>query len=145
MNENIYYFAYGSNMDISQMQERCVGSTLAGQAKLHGYRFLINTRGVATVVQENARIVYGMLWRITSQDETSLDDYEGVAWGIYEKSHIDVETPSGNIISALIYIARDNKEGRPRKGYMEKIADAAKFHSLPEEYIKELSLWLPAE
>jgi gamma-glutamylcyclotransferase (GGCT)/AIG2-like uncharacterized protein YtfP len=142
MTENNYYFAYGSNMDTSQMNKRCSKSILTCPAKLRSYRFIINARGVATVVQENTSDVYGILWRITSDDEQSLDGYEGVKWGTYRKANLNVETTSGQTISALIYIARDNEIGSPRNGYMEKIIAAAKAHSLPKKYLEELSLWL---
>ena len=43
------YFAYGSNMDADQMGRRCSAAAIIGTASLEGYRFIINSRGVATV------------------------------------------------------------------------------------------------
>jgi hypothetical protein len=48
-----------------------------GRARLPGYRFVINARGVATVVEDQSREVYGVLWNITLDDEKALDKYEG--------------------------------------------------------------------
>ncbi len=145
MTENNYYFAYGSNMDLSQMSQRCPCSILAGSAKVCGYRFIINSRGVATVIKEASKNVYGILWRITRNDEQSLDGYEGVKWGTYRKIKIDAEATSGQTISAQIYVARDSNIGSPRDGYMERIVAAAKAQKLPNEYIEELSSWLTAK
>ena len=43
------YFAYGSNMNNEQMKHRCPTAVPNGVAKLLKHRFLINTRGVASV------------------------------------------------------------------------------------------------
>lgn len=50
------YFAYGSNMDVRQMGQRCPGATLLWTATLGGYRFIINRRGVATVIVAAQRL-----------------------------------------------------------------------------------------
>ena len=46
------YFAYGSNMWQAQMRTRCPQSLLLGPATLHGYRWIINTRGYANIVAD---------------------------------------------------------------------------------------------
>jgi len=47
------YFAYGSNMWRHQMAvQRCPGAEFSGVGLLRGWRFLINARGVATIVPE---------------------------------------------------------------------------------------------
>lgn len=45
--EGKLYFAYGSNMDESQMAHRCPTAKPAGKARLDVYRFIINDRGMA--------------------------------------------------------------------------------------------------
>jgi len=135
------YFAYGSNMDRGQMQKRCPDSEPVGLAKLEGYRFLINTRGVATVVPDDNGVVHGLLWRISSGDENTLDVYEGVGWGTYRKEVFDVEAEGGPGRRALIYVAADDGKGEPAKEYMDKIIDAAEEHCLPDKYQTELQSW----
>ena len=139
---NRSYFAYGSNMDVKQMSHRCPGATLVGPARMPGHKFVINSRGVATMVTDNSRAVHGILWRITESDEKSLDEYEGVRWGTYVKVTTTVETSKSDSVSALVYVARDNTEGASRPGYLERIVAAAQFHSLPEAYVEELRTWL---
>ncbi|CVL01172.1 uncharacterized protein FMAN_10348 [Fusarium mangiferae] len=54
MQENIsevLYFAYGSNLSTEQMRRRCPYSTPVGLAYLKGWRWIINERGYANVVQ----------------------------------------------------------------------------------------------
>lgn len=137
-----HYFAYGSNMDQSQMAARGPRASLNDKGELLGYRFIINTRGVASVVPEVSHQVWGVLWTIAGSDEESLDKYEGVKPGYYRKAMVCVEKLGKNPVSALIYIATNNTPGRPRSDYLEKILRAAEFHGLPEEYIQELESWL---
>ena len=129
------YFAYGSNMDVQQMAERCSDAVVVGTACLPGHRFLINTHGVATVVPSQGEAVHGVLWAISKADEASLDHYEGVAAGFYRKVITGVRLDNGSAADALIYIARDDMPGRPRPGYLERVLDAARKHRLPADYI----------
>ncbi|MEK6689927.1 MAG: gamma-glutamylcyclotransferase family protein [Nitrospinota bacterium] len=137
-----YYFAYGSNMDNRQIRERCPDAVSVSMATLRGYRFIINTHGVATVVPDTSGVVYGILWNISKRDEESLDVYEGVRWGTYRKDYVDIEAQDGKLSSVLIYIAGDSDIGSPWDGYMERIISAAEKQGLPEKYIEELRSWL---
>ena len=142
---NRYYFAYGSNMDSAQMSDRCPGAAFVGIAELPGYRFIINGRGVATIVPESSESVHGVLWTITKSDEKALDGLEGVKWGTYAKVTTSVETRKGESVSGLVYVAKDNTEGAPKAGYIEQVIAAAGFHKLPAWYIGELRTWLQTD
>ena len=54
------YFAYGLNMHRAEMAQRCPGAVLQGIARLDRHEFLINARGVATIVQARS-FVFGVL------------------------------------------------------------------------------------
>jgi gamma-glutamylcyclotransferase (GGCT)/AIG2-like uncharacterized protein YtfP len=137
-----HYFAYGSNMNEKQMASRCPGCKLIGRARLKGYSFLINERGVASVTVAPKRIVHGLLWTITDADEKALDRYEGVGRKLYAKSTVTVGSEAdGANIDALLYIGSDNSPGSPRPSYLEKIIGAARAHNLPTEYVAELESW----
>lgn len=45
------YFGYGSNLWLHQMHLRCLTSEYVGIARLNGYRWMINSRGYANVVE----------------------------------------------------------------------------------------------
>lgn len=142
------YFAYGSNMDVQQMAVRCPDAVVVGTACLPGHRFLINTHGVATVVPSQGEAVHGVLWEISKADEASLDHYEGVGTGFYRKVITRVLFDGGNAADALIYVARDEKPGRARLGYLERVVAAAEQHRLTQDHINALrsmselpSLW----
>ena len=70
------YFAYGSNMVLTQMQQRCPAAQDMGIARLDGWRWRINQHGYATIVPEQSAYVLGVLWSLTSACEAALDDYE---------------------------------------------------------------------
>jgi gamma-glutamylcyclotransferase (GGCT)/AIG2-like uncharacterized protein YtfP len=136
------YFAYGSNMDTSQMRDRCPHSRWREDAELDGYRFIINSHGVATIVQDDSSTVYGLLWETTDEDEKSLDVYEGVKYGLYSKEYVRVRAGNGKVVKALAYIAAGGREGEHRDGYMSKILKAAAESEFPETYLAELRKWI---
>lgn len=144
--ENIFgrkaYFAYGSNMDENQMEDRCPDAKLAGIAKLAGYRFGLDAKGKATVIREKGSAVTGLLWSITDECEESLDRYEGVGNGCYRKEYVDVECGAGTI-NALIYISnREKLSGKISSDYyMNKVIAAAEEHNFPESYVAEIKSW----
>ncbi|KAG9496164.1 hypothetical protein J7337_012745 [Fusarium musae] len=80
------YFAYGSNLHLAQMAHRCPGSVFKGKATLESYRWQINERGVANVVESGSEhSVEGLLYMIGPKDERALDRNEGVSKGFYQK------------------------------------------------------------
>ncbi|KAI6081264.1 hypothetical protein F4821DRAFT_32588 [Hypoxylon rubiginosum] len=113
------YFAYGSNLSTTQMRDRCPKSTPVALARLKGWKWIINQRGVANIVpdpprspskwptlpfdplpllelcgntrrrDEDDNVVYGLLYRLHPHDEEALDACEGVPW-VYERQFLDV-------------------------------------------------------
>ncbi|USP74680.1 uncharacterized protein yc1106_01954 [Curvularia clavata] len=83
------YFGYGSNLWLHQMSTRCPESQYLGIARLNGYKWLINERGYANVVEDTsststsasaseAAYVYGLVYSLSPTDEARLDKNEGV-------------------------------------------------------------------
>ena len=130
------YFAYGSNMDPEQMRDRCSEATRAGRAALLGHRFLINSRGVATVAPAPYGQVWGVLWNVTERDLESLDRYEGVRAGLYSRAVVEVLTERGPV-QAIMYVAADDTDGTPRGNYLGRIVMAAQAGDLPGEYVEQ--------
>ncbi|KZL78836.1 AIG2 family protein [Colletotrichum tofieldiae] len=80
------YFAYGSNLYLGQMAQRCPESVFKGKATLPGYKWQINQRGVANVVKStDGSSVEGLLFSIRPKEERALDLSEGVSKGFYHK------------------------------------------------------------
>jgi len=135
------YFAYGSNMDLAQMADRCPGARVVDGAVMADVRFVIASRGYANVVAAPGEAVFGVLWDLAPEDEASLDRYEGVRPGLYRKDEVAVLTTGGRSVRALVYRANETATGRPVAGYLELIVAAARHHGLPTDYVARLETW----
>ncbi len=93
-NKNLY-FAYGSNLDEKQMEERCPDSKLLGMAVLKNYRldFTIYSPsrkyGCADVVRDEGKEVWGLLYDLSEEDLQKLDKFEGDP-NFYRRIQVDV-------------------------------------------------------
>ena len=136
--ENLY-FAYGSNLNYPQMMERCPSSDPVAIAKCIHFKFIINARGVATIIPNKDSEVYGVLWKITKGDLISLDIYEGVSYGTYFRSFIDVQVKEKNI-KALVYFASNTEIGKPSDHYIETILEGIKYFSGHHTWLTEIKM-----
>lgn len=112
------YAAYGSNLHIQQMKERCPDSRVIAKGFIKGYE--LEFRVVATIKPSPGKLVPVVLWSISERDEIALDRYEGVASGLYRKEilkvtvehwakRINLETQE---INAMVYIMNTD-DSRP--------------------------------
>ena len=113
------YFAYGANMDVAQMADRCPGARIVDGAVLADHKIIISLAGFASVVPAPGKSVIGILWDLTPDDEAALDRYEGIESGVYRKDEIDVTTKGGKHVRALYYHAADPTPGTPAPGYLD--------------------------
>ena len=135
-----FYFAYGSNMNQEQMKYRCLNSRPLGKVSLLGYRFIINSRGVANIIPNNYSTVNGILWLINPKHELILDYFEGVKKKIYFKKYCYITYLNQRVLS-LVYIAFNKVIGNPRKGYLEKVINGATSFNAEKKWINELKNW----
>ena len=75
MKNKKYYIAYGSNLSVEQMADRCPDAKIAGQAVLAGWELLF--RGCATIAPNPKKNTPVLVWEISERDEENLDLYEG--------------------------------------------------------------------
>lgn len=109
---NNLYLAYGSNLNLEQMAQRCPGAKVLGATELKNYRLLFrggHAAAVATVEPHKGGSVPVLVWSITPADEAALDRYEGFPY-LYRKETVKVRL-SGKSVSAMIYLM--NAKGRP--------------------------------
>jgi len=72
------YIAYGSNMNIEQMERRCPGARVAGKGWLKDHRLFFAGRSeaaVASIEPAEGHAVPVVLWEITPKDEQALEAY----------------------------------------------------------------------
>ena len=75
--EETLYFAYGSNINLEQMEHRCPDAQLVGPVTLQNYELQFRGSGFATVAPKKDCVVHGLLWKLTPKSEQALDRYEG--------------------------------------------------------------------
>ena len=114
MQASHYYFAYGSNLCVRQMAQRCPGAVNPRPATLADHDWLINERGVATVEPFDGSHVHGVVWQLTDHDLATLDSAEGVPVR-YRRDRLTVHTDDGPS-EAWVYIDHRVDPGAPRTG-----------------------------
>ena len=120
-----YYFAYGSNINLNQMERRCPDATVVEPVVLPNHELLFRGNsagcGVATIRPKKGSQVHGLLWKITNRCEKSLDIYEGYP-RLYRKEMMLVRIEKV-IRLAMIYImnADDLAYGNPSDVYYDTI------------------------
>jgi cation transport regulator ChaC len=134
------YFAYGSNMQRAAMTRRCPTAHAIGPAALDGYSFFVGIDGWGSVKRNPGATVYGVLWRLSPRDVAALHAYELLHQGLYDVRHLPVRAGSKRI-RAMTYLLRRRAPGKPKPGYVEMIAAAARAWKLPERYIRSVERW----
>jgi gamma-glutamylcyclotransferase (GGCT)/AIG2-like uncharacterized protein YtfP len=136
----MHYFAYGSNMGQQQMNKRCPGSRLIGEAVLKEYvlDFTISAPerwsggGCADVVAKHGSEVWGLLYEITQDNLDRLDEAEGPR---YQRVVVAVEQMEGSSTPAFMFVVRDKAPFKePSSQYLDIIKNAAIEHKFPNSY-----------
>jgi gamma-glutamylcyclotransferase (GGCT)/AIG2-like uncharacterized protein YtfP len=137
-------FAYGSNMDLAQMQERCPHSVLAPfVAEGRGWKLCFPREsikrkgGVGSVVREEGSSVWGVVFCVSDRDLLRLDRFEGVAVNAYRRGMIELRKRDGQPVNAWTYFAIPEGAGKfiPHRDYIDLYMRGAEHFELPEEYI----------
>lgn len=83
-----YYLAYGSNLNMYQMMNRCPGAHRRGWGGIEGYELLYkgSKTGAYLTIEEKAggHVPVGV-FTVTEEDERKLDRYEGFLRFYYKK------------------------------------------------------------
>jgi len=137
------YAAYGSNLDPERMAKRAPYSPVYGTGWLVGWRLTFGGEDISwegalgTVVEDPASQVYVALYDLTSADEKALDEWEGVAIGLFRKIRVRVATLDGDV-TAWVYVLDAYEGGLPSARYLGMLADAAEAGGAPDDYVREL-------
>ncbi len=132
------YAAYGSNMDPEQMAMRAPHSPVRGVGWLPRWRLTFGGEGrLSTIVEDAAEHVFVVLYDVPEFDETSLDQWEGAARGVYHKIRLRVQTLEGEQV-AWCYVLDGYEGGLPSARYLGILADAAERAGAPADYVKAM-------
>jgi gamma-glutamylcyclotransferase len=138
--KRVLYFAYGSNLEASQMTDRCPSSRALAVATLKGYR-LDFTRfsacrrgGVADIVPASGARVQGLIYELSPQDLRRLDRIEGTP-DFYRRVTCEVESASAEVYRVWVYEVV-NKCGHvpPHRDYLALLLTAAQHLGFDRDY-----------
>lgn len=126
------YIAYGSNLNLEQMEYRCPTAQKLSQGLMHGYE--LEFRGVATIVPKSEAKTPVLLWEIEPSDERALDRYEGYP-RLYRKEYFDIEI-CGERRTAMAYIMNGGEINIPSEHYYKVIRDGYEANGLDVSYLE---------
>lgn len=122
---NKLYIAYGSNLNLAQMADRCPTARVLGASRMEGWRLLFRGAregAVATVEPFNGSSVPVLVWEITPADEAALDRYEGWPF-LYRKETVKVKLDGKNV-KGMVYIMNGGRPlGQPNCYYYSTILE----------------------
>lgn len=135
-----YYIAYGSNLNMEQMQARCPGAVYVGSTYLNNFQLLFGSHN-GSCAYLTIRMAYGEttpvgIWSITQEDEANLDRYEGCP-RLYGKEtcyfYLD-----GYRLNGIVYVMnKPNYAIPPTKNYVDTCSQGYKDCDIPMKYLKE--------
>ena len=121
-----YYLAYGSNLSVAQMAQRCPDAVYVGTAMLNDYQLLFKgsqSGNYLTVEPKKGYKVPLLVWKISDRDESWLDRYEGYPKYYYKKEFqvtvTGIKTGKKRERKAFAYILDENRpSGVPSMSYV---------------------------
>ncbi len=122
--KTMLYFAYGSNISMTQMKRRCPQAKPMFKATLYNAR--MEFKKYADVVYEGKKrsFVKGVVYEVTKSDIKSLDVYEGYPQ-FYKKVRCVVEGPYNKFYEAFMYVMQHNVRELqlPPQSYLDIISE----------------------
>lgn len=148
LSKSVWYFAYGSNMDVERMKKRVGRLPDRVPGILRGWRLEFNKEaanipgaGYANIIPCPDSAVEGILYAVTEEELRKLDGYEGVP-NHYIRDQISVvRKDTDEVVSAVTYVANPNKvrDGlKPTREYLGYLLAGADH--LSEEYFCRLRI-----
>lgn len=128
------YFAYGSNLWLKQIKNRCPDHKMIGRGVLKGYRWIISKREYANIIGSSNDYVEGIIYEISSRDEERLDINEGVKTGLYRKEYLNIEKDT-ETVKCLVYVDPTVEEGCAKSEYVNRINNGLIDANLSPEYV----------
>ena len=139
MNNRKLYVAYGSNLNLPQMANRCPTARVMGTSAMNDWRLLFrgtHEGAVATVEPFEGGSVPVLVWEIGQEDEAELDFYEGFPF-LYRKETVKVKL-DGKSVEAMIYIMNEGRPlGQPSCYYYSTIMDGYKTAGFDVDILRQ--------
>ncbi len=146
-NRNEIYFGYGSNIDKARIRRRCPSARVIAKGKILDYRLVFNMLGnnaegkgggVANIEKANGDIVYGVLYRIETNELQQLNSLEMSM--NYEVEQMNIFVSDIVSVEATVYISYQEQNNRytPTNAYRNFIINGMEMHNFPIEYQNQI-------
>jgi gamma-glutamylcyclotransferase (GGCT)/AIG2-like uncharacterized protein YtfP len=152
----MFYFAYGSNLDLMQMQLKCPDAQFVSTARLDGYKVCFPRRSFVrdcatiSIEPDAAESVWGALYEIDDPDLKRLDEREGFRPKRERDKNpryrvtVRVETSDERTVNAETYIAVPSENpGLPSPHYIGYLVASAAECGLPKSHLVKLAAHMP--
>lgn len=136
----MYYFAYGSNMNLEHMRKLCGWNfTVLGVAYLPEYNIAPDFRGYINIKPNSGTKVYGVLYKVNQEVLDTLDEFEGYPT-VFNRQMITVVDEENDNYDAWVYIETPGQFGGDfvKAEYINRVIIGAKENHLPAEWIEYL-------
>jgi len=127
------YVAYGSNMNLDQMEYRCPKSVVVGVGILKGWKLEFNYHANVYRSDDMHDEVPVLVWDIDDSEWSWLDSYEGFPY-YYYKDTVDVWV-DGKRKKAIVYVMTDNGMDKKLRSHNTVLPSQSYFSCIEEGYI----------
>ena len=133
------YFAYGSNLLPSRIQQRLgsivsIGKAILIDHQLNFSKVSIDGSGKCSIWSFAGQSVYGVVYDLALESKNLLDEIEGVGKG-YESVMYDI-SGYGECFSYVAQAPYIDNNVAPYEWYKQLVLEGCRFHSFPSEYIR---------
>ena len=132
MAKKTLYIAYGSNINLGQMEFRCPTAIRLSPGFVENYE--LEFRRVATIVPKQDSKVPVLLWELTPEDEKRLDRYEGFPHS-YRKETIPVKVGDKEY-NGMVYLMNYGQVTPPPESYYAGILEGYLANHMDTSYLR---------
>lgn len=123
--EKRLYVAYGRNLNILQMKQRCLTAKLCGTGTVENYQLQFKGRpqsAFATISPKEGSSVPVAVWELQPRDERALDRYEGYP-SHYFKQDIPVQLDGKEVVGMAYIMDLEMDHGLPSLAYYQTVQE----------------------
>lgn len=134
-----FCLAYGRNLDLLRMKEKCPHCILVGQSLLKDWQ--IAFKKYITIEKFKGGEVPVGIWQIDEEAEKELDKIENFPT-LYRKEYVTIEI-DGKPQKALVYLINGQKYKYPNKQYYQKLLIGYNDFKFNKKYLDEAISHIP--
>ncbi len=135
------YFAYGTLLDINEMNRLCPSAKSLGLMKLKDYKLSFSfckknsDQGGCDLESCPGNIMYGILYEMPKKELLDLEKLSGHGDGLWTSMHINLTSDKGEVIPAQTYvIPTPSGAFSPTEAYVRPILAGLGCLPVPDDY-----------